>query len=73
MPDGKWNLSPAVLRTLQRRLLFEVDNPLYLLKQRIVNFMYGKYQVKGEVADVSISIRFRISEIRMIRTVINIG
>ncbi|CAG9535462.1 unnamed protein product [Cercopithifilaria johnstoni] len=46
-PDEKWNLSPAVLRTLQRRLLFEVDNPLCLLKQRIVNFIYGKYQVKG--------------------------
>ncbi|OZC08605.1 phenylalanine--tRNA ligase [Onchocerca flexuosa] len=46
-PDEKWNLSPAVLRTLQRRLLFEVDNPLYLLKQRIVDFIYGKFQVKG--------------------------
>uniref|UniRef100_A0A1I8EDE2 phenylalanine--tRNA ligase n=1 Tax=Wuchereria bancrofti TaxID=6293 RepID=A0A1I8EDE2_WUCBA len=46
-PDEKWNLSPAVLRTLQRRLLFEVDNPLCLLRQRIVNFIYGKYQVKG--------------------------
>ncbi|MCP9264591.1 valyl-tRNA aminoacylation [Dirofilaria immitis] len=46
-PDEKWNLSPAVLRTLQRRLLFEVDNPLSLLKQRIVNFIYGKYQMKG--------------------------
>ncbi|EFO28194.2 phenylalanyl-tRNA synthetase [Loa loa] len=46
-PDEKWNLSPAVLRTLQRRLLFEIDNPLCLLKQRIVNFIYGKYQVKG--------------------------
>ncbi|KAL3985710.1 tRNA synthetases class II core domain (F) family protein [Acanthocheilonema viteae] len=46
-PDEKWNLSPAVLRTLQRRLLLEVDNPLCLLKQRIVNFIYGKYQVRG--------------------------
>uniref|UniRef100_A0A0R3RW50 phenylalanine--tRNA ligase n=1 Tax=Elaeophora elaphi TaxID=1147741 RepID=A0A0R3RW50_9BILA len=46
-PDEKWNLSPAVLRTLQRRLLFEVDNPLCLLKQRIFNFIYGKYQSRG--------------------------
>ncbi|VDK27935.1 unnamed protein product [Gongylonema pulchrum] len=47
VPDEKWNLSPAVLKTLQRRLLFERDNPLSLLKQRIVSFMYSKFQVKG--------------------------
>lgn len=46
-PDEKWNLSPAVLRTLKRRLLFEVDNPLCLLKQRIINFIYAKYQMRG--------------------------
>lgn len=58
-PDEKWNLSPAVLRTLQRRLLFEVDNPLYLLKQRIVDFIYGKFQVKGEVDELGSIIVWR--------------
>lgn len=52
LPDEKWNLSPAVLKTLLRRLLFENDNPLYLLKQRIVNYMYGKFQVKGMFASL---------------------
>ncbi|VDK79847.1 unnamed protein product [Litomosoides sigmodontis] len=31
----------------ERRLLFEVGNPLYLLKQRIINFIYAKYQMRG--------------------------
>ncbi|VDM96984.1 unnamed protein product [Thelazia callipaeda] len=47
LPDEKWNLSPAVIQKLQRRLLFESGNPLCLLKKRIVDYIYGKYRVKG--------------------------
>uniref|UniRef100_A0A1I7XN12 phenylalanine--tRNA ligase n=1 Tax=Heterorhabditis bacteriophora TaxID=37862 RepID=A0A1I7XN12_HETBA len=34
--DETWNLSPAILKLLDRRLLNENSNPLYLLKQRII-------------------------------------
>ncbi|KAF8385651.1 fars-2, partial [Pristionchus pacificus] len=45
--DDKWNLSPAVIKLMERRLLQEQKNPLTLLKQRIVNHFHGKYRKPG--------------------------
>ncbi|GMT11760.1 hypothetical protein PFISCL1PPCAC_3057, partial [Pristionchus fissidentatus] len=44
--DEKWNLSPAVIKLMERRLLQE-HNPLALLKQRIVNHMHKTYRKPG--------------------------
>ncbi|GMR59792.1 hypothetical protein PMAYCL1PPCAC_29987, partial [Pristionchus mayeri] len=44
--DDKWNVSPAVIRLMERRLLQE-KNPLGLLKQRIVNHFHHKYRKPG--------------------------
>jgi phenylalanyl-tRNA synthetase alpha chain len=38
--DDQWNLSPAVVRMLDRRLLDEKDNPLNLVKRRLVDHIY---------------------------------
>lgn len=45
--DEKWNLSPAVISLMERRLLHEQQNPLALLKQRIVNHFHKTYRKPG--------------------------
>ncbi|CAB3398877.1 unnamed protein product [Caenorhabditis bovis] len=45
--DDAWNLSPAVRRLLDRRLLSEESNPLNLLKRRIINYVHRTYRKSG--------------------------
>ncbi|KAK5977416.1 Mitochondrial phenylalanyl-tRNA synthetase [Trichostrongylus colubriformis] len=45
--DSTWNVSSGVRKLLQRRLLSEPQNPLSLIKQRIVDHMHQKYRKSG--------------------------
>uniref|UniRef100_A0A1I7UJN8 phenylalanine--tRNA ligase n=1 Tax=Caenorhabditis tropicalis TaxID=1561998 RepID=A0A1I7UJN8_9PELO len=46
-PDALYNLSPAVRRLLDRRILQEASNPLNLLKRRIVDYVHQTYRKPG--------------------------
>ncbi|KAK6026424.1 phenylalanine--tRNA ligase, partial [Ostertagia ostertagi] len=45
--DATWNLSSGVCKLLQRRLLLEPENPLSLVKRRIVDHMHRTYRKPG--------------------------
>ncbi|CAI2352953.1 unnamed protein product [Caenorhabditis sp. 36 PRJEB53466] len=45
--DGLYNVSPAVRRLLDRRILKEDGNPLNLLKRRITDYVHQTYRKAG--------------------------
>ncbi|EFO87097.1 hypothetical protein CRE_28963 [Caenorhabditis remanei] len=46
-PDSMYNLSPAVRRLLDRKILQESSNPLNLLKRRVVDYVHHTYRKPG--------------------------
>uniref|UniRef100_A0A8R1E161 Uncharacterized protein n=1 Tax=Caenorhabditis japonica TaxID=281687 RepID=A0A8R1E161_CAEJA len=42
--DSLYNVSPAVRRLLDRRILHETSNPLNLLKRRITDYVHQTYR-----------------------------
>uniref|UniRef100_A0A7E4W2C5 Phenylalanine--tRNA ligase, mitochondrial n=1 Tax=Panagrellus redivivus TaxID=6233 RepID=A0A7E4W2C5_PANRE len=46
-PDSNFNLSPAVTRLFNRKLLTEQGNPLKLIRDRIVEHMHANHRARG--------------------------
>ena len=46
--DEWTNITPRILSLMERRLHLQPNHPIGLIKQRIIDFMYGKYNnVRG--------------------------